>query len=97
MIAEGHGKRYDPKVVEAFMDLFGRVGEFIPQQEPAAALLGVADLKPGMALAGDLISRDGILLLSKEYILDERLIEQICNFERTEGNSMQIHIRTGRR
>jgi len=97
MIAEGHGNRYDPKVVEAFMDLFGRVGELIPQQKPAVALLGAADLRPGMTLAHDLMSRDGILLLSKEYILDERLIEQIRNFERTEVNPIQIHIRTDRR
>ena len=98
MIAEGRGKQYDPKVVEAFMDLFGRIGELAPLQKPATELvLSATQLMPGMVLAHDLFSRDGMLLLSKEYILDEALIEQICNFEQTEGVRLEIHIRPDRR
>lgn len=94
-IVESRGKRYDPNVVDAFMELLGRVGE-LGLQKPEK-ILSTTELTPGMALAHDLLTRDGILLLSKEYILDEHLIEQICNFERTEGVKLEVHIRTDRR
>lgn len=94
-IIDGRGKRYDPNAVDAYMDVLGHVGE-LALQKPET-ILSTAQLMPGMALAHDLLTRDGILLLSKEYILDEHLIEQICNFERTEGIKLEVHVRTDRR
>jgi hypothetical protein len=39
------------------------------------------DLVPGMTLSRDLVSRDGLLLLTAEQVLDARMIRQVMEFE----------------
>lgn len=90
LIAEGKGKRYDPKVIEAFLDIVGKV----EVRDTGEMELGVADLKPGMILSRDLLSRDGVLLLAADYILDANLIRQIRDYAASENNVMRIHVRT---
>lgn len=90
-IREGRGKRYDPAVVDAFLKIRG-----VP--ETAAAPTGdgevhTGQLVPGMVLARDLVSPDGVMLLAREYILDESLIEQIRAFERADGRIFAVHVR----
>jgi hypothetical protein len=90
LIAEGKGKRYDPKVIEAFLDILGKV----EVRDTGEIELGVADLKPGMILSRDLLSRDGVLLLAADYILDANLIRQIRDYAASENIVMHIHVRT---
>jgi hypothetical protein len=91
---EGKGKRYDPKVVEVFLDMLGGMGTSSyagPEIKiPASAL------KQGMTLARDLVSPEGLLLLSKEYLLDDTMIEQIRSFEKSEGKPLTIYVRPGK-
>ena len=47
-----------------------------------------------MVLARDLVGRDGVLLLAAEYVLDDSLIRQIREYERSEGGQVQIFVRT---
>lgn len=92
MIVDGRGKRYDPQVVDAFLQVMGGA-------EPAAGgevAVAAADLKPGMVLARDLMTRDGVLLLSAEYLLDASLIRQIRDYAESEGINVTVHIRTDR-
>lgn len=97
-IGEGSGKNYDPAVVEACLAQFGLLGERTPQDNPKhEETITAAELQPGMVLAHDLMARAGIMLISKEFMMDEQLIKQIRDYELEEGNALNIRIRTNRR
>ena len=93
-LLEGRGKRYDPKVVDVFLEIAGGAekGEaVVPDVKvPTSAL------KAGMVLTRDLVTAGGLLLLSKGHLLDDVLIEQISGFEHSEGRPLQIFVRTGK-
>lgn len=84
------GKRYDPKVVEAFLAAQGGEPEIAPA---ASATVAAADLQPGMVLARDLISRHGVLLLAADYMLEDSLIRQIREYEKADGSPLVVHIK----
>ncbi|MBI2308605.1 MAG: response regulator [Rhodocyclales bacterium] len=93
LIVDGRGKRYDPQVVDAFIAIFGSV-----EPEPGGGVLvPLADLQPGMVMARDLVTRDGVLLLAADYLLDERLIRQIQDYARSEGGLHGLYIRADKR
>jgi hypothetical protein len=83
------GKRYDPSVVAAFLDLVN-TPEAARSRE---SKLEVRDLVPGMALTRDLISREGVLLLAADFVLNAALIKQFLEFERAAGERLTLHIR----
>ena len=98
VIAEGSGKSYDPVVVETCLAQFGMLGDLTPQDKSKLEeTISAAKLQPGMVLAHDLMTRAGIMLISKEFIMDEQLIKQIRAYEREEGSPLHIRIRTDRR
>lgn len=93
MLLDSRGKRYDAQVVDAFIDLQGGV-----EVERAAEIaIPVADLKPGMVLSRDLITRDGVLLLATDYVLDANLIRQIRDYAEADGGAVSVFIRNDRR
>ncbi|MBV8659340.1 MAG: response regulator [Burkholderiales bacterium] len=83
------GKRYDPRVMEVFASLVLTPDAKPPQEEVAMKSM---ELRPGMILARDLRTQNGMLLLAKDYALDERLIEQIFGFERSARAPLPIFI-----
>lgn len=91
---EGKGKRYDPKVVEVFLDMLGGIGT--SSYVGPEIKIPTSALKKGMTLARDLVSPEGLLLLSKEYLLDDTMIEQIRSFEKSEGKLLTIYVRPGK-
>ena len=56
-----------------------------------------AALKPGMVLARDLVTRDGVMLLAADFVLDESLIRQLRELEASEGTRLVIAIRPERK
>jgi response regulator RpfG family c-di-GMP phosphodiesterase len=90
-IKEGRGRRYDPQVVDAFVAMMGGDGETTPREREIALYPG--DLKVGMVLNRDLVTRDGLLLLSRDYVLDEALLDQLKHFERTDGRPLAVHVK----
>ncbi len=91
LIQDGKGTRYDPSVLDVFLDTLCQA-----HTEAASELaLRSGQLKPGMALARDLMTQAGEMLLSKEYVLDERIIEQIRGFERMGEHPLTFFIQTG--
>ena len=94
-IQDGQGKRYDPAVVDAFMNLM-RKGEGAEKTSDARTelQLRIGQTKPGMVLSRDLVTATGEMLLSKGHALNEQLIEQIRGFERMDGNPLTIFILT---
>ncbi|MEO7495816.1 MAG: HD domain-containing phosphohydrolase [Massilia sp.] len=87
LIYDSSGKRYDPSVVAAFRALLD--GD-APEQVQDMAIASHA-LEPGMVLSRDLVSRDGLMLLSADHVLDERMIRQVQDFE-TKGD-VRLNIR----
>jgi response regulator RpfG family c-di-GMP phosphodiesterase len=89
------GKRYDPKVVDAFLAQIGGPAE--PVVAVREHTVNAADLQQGMVLARDLISRHGVLLLAADYMLEDSLIRQIREYERADGAALTIWVRPARR
>ena len=93
MILQSRGKRYDPQVANAFVELLGGLAQEVVHERAVSH----ADLKVGMVLSRDLLSRDGIMLLSADFTLDMRLIKQIQDYARRENHALPIYIRTDKR
>lgn len=91
MIAASRGKRYDPRVADAFIGMM-RVEQKAEAPAPSGWVVRSKDLKPGMALTKDLMTREGVLLLAHDIMLDEVLIKQIREYEQGEGLSLQLHV-----
>jgi response regulator RpfG family c-di-GMP phosphodiesterase len=89
-IKEGRGKRYDPQAADAFVAMMGGEDKTAERE----ILLRPAELKAGMVLTRDLVAKDGLLLLARDYLLDDMLIEQLRNYERMDGRSMAVHVKT---
>jgi response regulator RpfG family c-di-GMP phosphodiesterase len=88
----GRGHRYDPSVLDALDKLLGSAAKPEARQLP----LQSDKLKPGMVLARDLVTRDGVLLLARDFIVDDNLIRHIQGFERTEGYRLTLHVTEGK-
>ena len=58
--------------------------------------LPVSALRAGMITTRDLMRRDGSLLLSAEHVLNDRLIQQIADFEKTASHVFTVHVRPGK-
>jgi response regulator RpfG family c-di-GMP phosphodiesterase len=91
LIQDGKGKRYDPVVVEAFVSEMGKARSASSDAVTELALRSDR-IRPGMTLSRDLMSRTGEMLLSKEYTLNEHLIEQIRGIERMDGHPITIYV-----
>lgn len=90
-IQDNKGKRYDPAVVEAFISELDKARS-ISSDVVAELVLRSDRISPGMTLSRDLMSRTGEMLLSKEYMLNDKLIEQIRGIERMDGHPLTIYV-----
>ncbi len=84
------GKRYDPNIVNAF------INELIKNEQhdniQKETLISAHQLKINMKLARDLVTKDGILLLSEGHLLGEHMIKQINKLEKSLDETLQIYI-----
>ena len=85
-IRDARGTRYDPAVVDALMAALS-VGS-----DQRGVLVQAAGLKAGMVLARDVTSGDGILLLTKGYILTDEIIGQIYGYQKMESKPLLIYV-----
>lgn len=90
-VQDNKGKRYDPAVVEAFMSELDQTRSASPDAVTELVLRSDR-IRPGMTLSRDLMSRTGEMLLSKEYVLNEQIIEQIRGVERMDGHPLTIYV-----
>ena len=88
LVQDGKGKRYDATVVDAFLREHNRMRS--ANNDTSELTLRSGQLKPGMRLARDLLSRSGEMLLPKGNVLQEHHIEQIMSFERIDGHPLTI-------
>lgn len=93
-IFETRGSRYDPLVVDAFAELLGEIeyGRTNKQERVMDQRMLSAQLKPGMVMARDLATQEGMLLLSKGNILSAGMIAQLINYEESEKKVLTIYV-----
>ncbi len=94
IIVHGSGQRYDPRIVSAFIEVLTpsvKAGTD-NQQVPDMAVLSPV-LLPGMILSRDLITPNGLLMLSANHVLDAHLIAKIRDFEISREIELTIYIR----
>jgi len=89
-IVKGSGQRYDPAVVNAFNQV---LADIAAQKSERAIELRTINLKIGMVLARDLTSPNGLLLLSRDHVLDAAMIENLHQFEHHEGHQLLLSIK----
>lgn len=88
IIYDSAGKRYDPTVVGAFRAVMD--GDPVEQIRDQATLAKY--LKPGMVLSRDLVSPEGFMLLSADHVLDERMVQQVQDFESKNDTRLNIWV-----
>lgn len=88
LLVHARGKRYDPQIVDAFIELLGAAQEVVREKA-----VSHADLKVEMVLSRDLESREGALLLAADTVLDVQLIKQIQEYARREEHAIMTYIR----
>ena len=82
------GTRYDPAVVDAFIKLLGE----IRQGSENERLVPYLELRSGMVLSRDLLSRDGVLLLAEGYVLNPVVLKQLQDYAERETTAQEIYI-----
>jgi hypothetical protein len=92
LIIHGAGNRYDEKVVVAFKRVMnGGV------DEPEYQEISAKNLLPGMILCADVISKEGLLLLPTDHVLEQHVIERLMLYDVTGGGKLIVRIRANRR
>jgi response regulator RpfG family c-di-GMP phosphodiesterase len=84
-LKNGSETRFDPKVSAAFVALLNEEANTVPTKT-----LPVSGLKPGMVLAQDLTAGIGVLLLSKDHLLEDAMIRRLDAFQRRIGKDLQV-------
>lgn len=80
-LVEYRGKRYDPEVLDLFVEEMAEQLKNVIDELPMRPVT----LQAGMVLSRDLPHKDGYMLLSKGYVLDDNIIAQLRRMESTEG------------
>ncbi|WP_233151862.1 HD domain-containing phosphohydrolase [Pelomonas sp. KK5] len=91
ILEHGRGTIYNPQVIDAFLELTKPA----PPPPPAAPPVprSTAQLQPGMVLAKELVSREGVVLLTAGHALTADLIERIRSYEQRDGLNLVLMIK----
>ncbi|KHK55827.1 chemotaxis protein CheY [Ralstonia sp. A12] len=87
MIKAQSGLRYDPLVVVRFAAVLKELEDMPPVRQVRSI-----DLREGMRLADDLLTRRGVLLIGRDSVINAHQIEQIRRFESHEDVPFAIVI-----
>jgi response regulator RpfG family c-di-GMP phosphodiesterase len=90
MIQDGKGKRYDLSVANALLLELNKSST--AKNNASESILRSGQVTPGMKLSRDLITRNGEMLLSRDHVLNEQIIDQVMSFERMDGHPLTIYI-----
>jgi response regulator RpfG family c-di-GMP phosphodiesterase len=91
LIRHSRGTQFDPEVVDVFL----HITETGRTRHADDLHLHTSQLKPGMVLAADLLSTQGMLMLTPGQRLSEPLIQRIREFEARDGGQLVLTIRRG--
>jgi len=89
IIKSQSGHRYDPLVVNSFIELVNEAETELVQRSRE---IKSRDLKVGMQLAEDLRTKSGVLLITRDAVITANNIHQIRKFEQLEDTALHISI-----
>ncbi len=84
---------YDPELVNKFIAQFKKEKSSAKTNYKAKKGLFTYQLKPGMVLSQDLLTKDRMMLLAKGHVLDENVIRRLIHHEKTLKEIFTVHIR----
>ena len=87
-LIENRGKRYDPAVIDHYVEILSEQLKNVIDEIPLRPSL----LSPGMVLSRDLMHRDGYMLLSKGFVVDPAVITQLAKIEATEHHHVMVYV-----
>ena len=90
-MAEHAGSRYQLALFNEFKRLYPALLEYLQSQGEQA--LAPQALRPGMALAKDLVAPDGTLLLVKGKALSAKQIERLCEIQQQFTESLDAYVK----
>lgn len=89
LIAGCGGTHFSSAVVQAFTAVMTHQAEAPPAQD---VCIDAHALRPGMVLARDLHSANGVLLLAAGFRFDAHVVRQIHDFMAREGSRLKLHV-----
>ncbi|HEY4072260.1 MAG TPA: HD domain-containing phosphohydrolase [Herbaspirillum sp.] len=89
LLKSQRGHRYDPIIVDQFLAMIEEEGLL---QAVKTRSIKAQQLEPGMQLAADLRTPDGVLLLTKDCVINPQNVGQIRRFEQVQNITLQITI-----
>lgn len=87
LVQRGRNTQFDPAVVDAFVEL-----QRSREAPPSFVELSVEQLKPGMVLARDLRSSEGMVLLATDHVLSADLIQRVVAYASRHGLALRIAV-----
>jgi len=87
-IAEWTGKKYDAGMVDVLWHVLGDFGENIAQQ----VIVPMAELKEGMTLNEDVVTKSGVLLLTKGSVLQASGIAKIKSYAQKYKENFELSV-----
>lgn len=82
---------FDPVLLEAVRGYYGITTE-TRENERQSISVALLDLTPGMVLRSNVVTKDGLLILSAGHQITEMTLEKIQNFERLSGIKEPIFV-----
>jgi response regulator RpfG family c-di-GMP phosphodiesterase len=93
-LVENRGKRYDPQVVDVFVEALAASALQAVRTEQ---LRDASMLRPGMVLLADIVTRHGVPIMAKGTVLDPQKIHRIQAVEEALAARLEIHVRSSER
>jgi response regulator RpfG family c-di-GMP phosphodiesterase len=92
LLQQGRGTQFDPEILEIFLQVTqsSRSKESSPESSPL--LVATDELRADMILATDLLSPEGVILLTAGHRLTTALIRRIRLFEERAEQRFRIHV-----
>lgn len=90
ILLEGKGKKFDPAIVDIFIEVLEGRGESTGSD---IIEIAVTELKEGMILAADIRTEKGLLLIPRGEVIKRSHISKIINFKKTDPVVTKISIK----
>ena len=90
-LVEHKNSRYDARLVDLYVNKLGIITDDKALQTDK--LLAVKQLRPGMELTKDIVTKSGVLLLSRGYVLGDHMIRQLTSLEQALGEKLVLSIK----
>lgn len=91
-LKKNRGTLFDPEIVDAFILQLEQDNKRL--NKTASVQISDSELKEGMVLANDLITEEGLMLLTKDQKLDSSLVNMLKNYHRHTGEKLKILVKT---